>query len=139
MKKVLFITPFLLFIPALVLAEKGVLTNPIPMCQKRGTAASAAMITVEAISQGAERSVIDNGLEQFGCLYLDKGPARVKVHKKTKDMRNGQLWHYAQISVLKMGSTVMSDEIQNVKWWIAAPFVDDGKVNIIKLDSGKYW
>ncbi|MDD2500442.1 MAG: hypothetical protein PHN92_06450, partial [Geobacter sp.] len=109
-------------------------------CQKRDTALSATLTAAIALSEGKLSSdEISAAMEKAGCLYPQTKSVEFIVHSKTKEKIKGQLVHYAQVSITKIGSQEFSGEALATKFWIAGPYQDGGKINIIKLSNGKYW
>jgi hypothetical protein len=133
---------FICYFSALTTAsasDLGMLTNPLPFCEKPSTALAAALTVVIAQEKGASKEVIDSALEDAGCIYMNKKDTKLKVYKMTKDIKQGTLIHYAEVSLVSIGGKALSKEMQSYRFWIAGPFNKNTGVNIIKLDNGKYW
>jgi hypothetical protein len=137
MKKILLILIFYLVAFTATASETGELIAPVPFCKKRTTAISATILVTLAEKEGKSAKELEGGLDEVGCIYVNRSGVKLKIHKMTKDVTGGALVHYAQVSLISIDGNVASDSMQKIKHWIAYPFDKDKKVGMIKLKNGE--
>jgi hypothetical protein len=145
MKRILALTCFFVAFTALAndndndKSKTGTLITPLPFCPEKTKALPTTIVVTRAAGQGASDETIDKSLRQSGCFYVNKEDVKLRIYKMTKDVQAGTLIHYAEVSIISMGDTVFSDEMQKHRWWIAGPTEPKNGINLIKLNDGKFW
>lgn len=117
-------------------SEKAELSQPVTFCEKRSTASAAVLAVNNFLQKGVSQADIDKGLGDVGCFYMNKS-ADLVVHRKTKEEKNGIVFHFAEVSIMKIGSKELADNFKAMKFWIAGFELESA--GMIKLNDGTYW